>query len=262
MITILIAMTAVLILLGSVGSAIPSLSMSALAAPLEVITPTVASIDPSSAPNDIDTPIVITGTNFAAVLSGTEVITQPMAYLESTTLEQVTWGSSTTLSATVPWGFPPGVYTLTVVNPDGISSTLPQALTVTKGLGEFVSGGPYGGMAVQLALRRGLSSTLYGTMFGAGLFVSEDAADTWAPIHDHDCPIHLDFDSQNPDVLYFGADSNDLCRSMDNGTSWERISDDFYTQNGCYRTYPIAHPSQAGAVYFAMGGCGDIYLMP
>jgi photosystem II stability/assembly factor-like uncharacterized protein len=49
---------------------------------------------------------------------------------------------------------------------------------------------------------------------------------------------------------------------MDNGTSWEHISDDFRTQNGCYRTYPIAHPSQAGAVYTGMGGCGNIPLMP
>jgi hypothetical protein len=59
--TILIAMTAVLMLLGSVESTIPTLSLSALAAPLDIVTPTVTSIDPTSAPNDMDTPIVITG---------------------------------------------------------------------------------------------------------------------------------------------------------------------------------------------------------
>ena len=59
--TILIAMTAVLMLLGSVGSTIPTLSLSALAGPLDIVPPPVTSIDTTSAPNDMDTPIVIAG---------------------------------------------------------------------------------------------------------------------------------------------------------------------------------------------------------
>ena len=111
-------------------------------------------------------------------------------------------------------------------------------------------------------MKPGDPSSIYAAMFGAGLFLSHDAAGTWKLIHDHDWPIHLDFDTQNPDILYFGADSNDLYRSTDNGTSWERISGDFHTTHGCFRTYPVAHPAQAGAVYFGMGACGDMYLEP
>jgi photosystem II stability/assembly factor-like uncharacterized protein len=156
----------------------------------------------------------------------------------------------------------PAVYPLTVVNPDGISSTLQNAFTVTQGLGEFITGGPFGGMSVELALKPGDPSSVYAAMFGAGLFLSENAAETWVPIHDHDWPIHLDFDADDPDTLYLGADSNDLYRSRDNGTSWDHISGDIHTTHGCFRTYPVAHPSEAGTVYFGMGSCGDMYLEP
>jgi hypothetical protein len=85
-----------------------------------------------------------------------------------------------------------------VVNPNGISATMQTAFTVTEGLGEFITAGPYGGMAMQLKLKPDDSSTLYATMYGAGLFISEDAAGNWEPIHDHDWPVQLDFDAQNP----------------------------------------------------------------
>ena len=258
-ITIATATTALIGLFWLIGENASGISTRALAAPL---SPTVTDVQPDSAPNDIDTPIVIHGTGFTATISGTQVITVPTVYLGDSKLAGVSLVDTTTLSATVLWGLEPGVYTITVENPDGEFNSLTDAFTVTEGLGEFVTGGPYGGMSVQLALKPDDSSSIYATMWGAGLFISEDAAGTWEPIHDHNWPIHLDFDFQNPDVLYYGADSGGLFRSMDNGTSWERIADDFHAQNGCFQTYPIAHPSQAGAVYFGMGGCADIYLMP
>ena len=227
-----------------------------------VTTPTVTAVEPSQVPNDIATPIVIYGTGFTATLSGTVVLTAPTVVLGENLLPDVIWVNTTTISATVPWGLTPDVYSMTVINSDGVSSTLQNAFTVTEAFGEFVTGGPYGGMAVQLALNPGVSSTVYASMFGAGLFISENAAENWVPIHDHDWPIQFDFDSQDPNVIYFGADSNDLYRSIDNGGSWERISGDFHTQHGCFRTYPAAHSSLTGTLYFGMGGCADINLMP
>jgi hypothetical protein len=79
-------------------------------------TPIVTSMQPSSAPNDVDTPVFISGTGFVAMLSGTLVMTSPLVYLGPTGLEDVTWVNSTTLSGIVPWGLGPGVYTLTAVN--------------------------------------------------------------------------------------------------------------------------------------------------
>jgi photosystem II stability/assembly factor-like uncharacterized protein len=213
----------------------------------------VNSVDPAAAPNDLDTPILIGGAGFSAT---------PMVYLGDTALTGVTWVDSATLSAVVPWGMAPGAYTLTVVNPDEVSATLPAAFTVTAGLGEFITAGPYGGRSIELALQPGNPSTVYAAMYGAGLFISEDSAGTWDKIHNHDWPIHLDFDSHNPDVLYFGADSSALYRSTDNGASWEHLTQDIQTVIGCYRTYPVAHPSTAGVVYFAMGSCGGDTLSP
>lgn len=258
-IAIVTAMMALLVLFWLVGDIGSGISTPALAAPLSL---TVTAVNPDSAPNDIDAPIVIHGSGFTASLSGTQVITALTVYLGAESLPDVIWANTSTLSATVPWGMAPQVYTLTVVNPDGISATLSNAFTVTEGFGEFVTGGPYGGQAVQLALNPGVSSTVYATMWGAGMFISEDSAGNWAPIHDHDWPIQLDFDSQNPNVLYFGADSNDLYRSMDNGANWTRIAEDFHTTHGCFQTYPAVHPTQAGHVYFGMGGCGGMYLEP
>lgn len=242
--------TGLILLLGMLGHTALSISSPVYAAPRSL---EVNSVDPAAAPNDLDTPILIGGAGFSAT---------PMLYLGDIALTEVTWLDSASLSATVPWGLAPGTYPLTVVNPDEASATLPAAFTVTAGLGEFVSGGPYGGRSTELALGPGNPATVYAAMFRAGLFISEDSAETWDPIDNHDWPIHLDFDAQDPDVLYFGADSNDLFRSTDNGASWVRLTEDMYTINGCYRTYPAAHPSAAGVVYFAMGSCGSITLSP
>ncbi len=216
----------------------------------------ITTIQPNTAPNDVDTPIVIQGTGFTATISGTEVITAPTIYLGETELADVLWGSTTTLSATIPWGLIPDIYSLTVVNPDGISVTLENAITVTDGFDEFLTGGPYGGFAVQLKLKPGDSTSIYALMEGVGLFMSENAGENWKQLQTHDMPIQLDFDGQNPNILYFGADAGFLNRSDDNGENWVNLVDDFHTQQGCFRSYPVAHPSQQGQVYFGMGSCG------
>ncbi len=222
--------------------------------------PTLVSIEPNSAPNDLDTEIVITGDKIGAVISGTQVITPPTVFLGDEQLPPVTWVDSTTLEGVVPWGLPADIYDLTVVNPNGITATLSLAFTVTDGLNEFNTGGPYGGITKKLRLKPGDPDTVYALMSGAGLFISEDGAGNWEPIHDHDWLIHLDFDAGNPNVLYLGADSNDLYRSDDNGVSWVRLTESFITQNGCFKAFPVAHPTDAGKVYFGMGSCGDMYL--
>ncbi len=260
--TILIAMTALFILLGSVGSTIPSLSMSALAAPPEVIIPTVTIVDPTSAPNDIDTPIVITGTNFAAILSGTMVITPPTTYLGSTALEDVVWSSNTTLSATVQWGLEPGVYTLTVVNPDGGMASLTNAFTVTQGIGVWTTGGPYGGRIQLVALHPEDPTTVYAAGQWVGLFVSEDAGVNWQPMLSASWPTRLVFDAEDSNVMYYSGDSGSFYRTDDSGQTWEVIPNLFYAQNGCFIVYAAAHPTDAGVIYAGTGSCEGIPVLP
>ncbi|UCC75604.1 MAG: IPT/TIG domain-containing protein, partial [Anaerolineales bacterium] len=178
-ITVATATTALLVLFGLLGDTASGISTPALAASLSL---TVTAVDPAVAPNDLDTPIIITGTGFTAELSGTLVITPPTAYLGNTTMKDVTWVNSSTLSATVPWGIVREVHSLTVVNPDGISATLSSALTVTNGIGVWTTGGPYGGNVSQVLVSPFTPTIVYAVADGVALFASYDSAEHWERI--------------------------------------------------------------------------------
>ena len=100
----------------------PALAQSATATAVGVSTPTVTAILPALAPNDQDTPVVISG---SGLLSGAAV------KLGTTALGAVIVESDTAITATVPSGLTPGLYDLTVTNPDTGSATLSGAFTVT-----------------------------------------------------------------------------------------------------------------------------------
>lgn len=106
----------------------PSLFTPAWAVAGDPVPPTVTAIDPVSAPNDSDTSVTITGTGFATDLTGTIL---PTVTLGTTPLTGVAFVDATTLTATVPWGMDPGVYALTVTNPDGGTGSLTDAFTAT-----------------------------------------------------------------------------------------------------------------------------------
>ncbi|MGD2205442.1 MAG: IPT/TIG domain-containing protein [Anaerolineae bacterium] len=216
-------------------------------------SPSVTKTNPITAPNDVDTALVITGTGFAAV---------PTVTLGSTQLEDVSWVSTERLTATVPWGLEPAVYTLTVTNPGGEASSLADAFTVTQGIGVWTTKGPYGGRVRQVALHPVTSTTIYAAVEGVGLFTSMDAADSWALALSNDWPTRIAFDAQDPDVIYYGSDSSRFVRSLDGGATWEMLPELFHSQHGCYRTYPAPHPAAAGVVYVGVGQCAGIPLAP
>jgi photosystem II stability/assembly factor-like uncharacterized protein len=97
---------------------------------LQTASPTVSSVDPATALNDVDTPVTITGTGFVEEEGGVTIT----AYLGTTELENVVWVSDTELTATVPWGMDPGTYDLNVENPNGQTGTLVDAFTLTTNL--------------------------------------------------------------------------------------------------------------------------------
>ena len=98
--------------------------------------PRALSITPNHGRNDQETPVTIGGSDFQPL---------PAAYLGGTPLLDVTYISSSTLTATVPAGMAVGIYTLTVTNPDSQSATLPDAFTVTYPPPEVLGITPAGG---------------------------------------------------------------------------------------------------------------------
>jgi photosystem II stability/assembly factor-like uncharacterized protein len=223
----LASVAALLALLGMLGRAEPGARPSALAAPA---APTVTEIKPASGPNDLDTPIVITGTGFSAGLSGTLIITQPMAYLGDTALEEVSWVSTTTLEATVPWGMDPRTYTLTVENPAGSSASLTDAFTVTEAIGVWNAGELYGGTVSDVVINPDDPETVYAEAQDIGLFRSDNGGNEWsfkfAPTADNTA-----IDPQSPNHIYLSGSSHYpyqfLWRSDDGGESWIPLTTTF-----------------------------------
>jgi photosystem II stability/assembly factor-like uncharacterized protein len=199
----------------------------ALAAP---VAPTVSAVDPSSAPNDLDTSIVITGTAFE---------TDATVTLGSTALDDAGRVSSTTLTATVPWGLDPGVYTLTVENPDGSAASLTDAFTVTEAIGVWNTAELYGGHIGQVAVVSQTPQTLYAVSEEVGMFRSEDGAQTWS-FQVADGAGNLAVSPVSPTVLYMSI-SYKLHRSDDGGDTWVALD-----TSG---QIPFPHPADSGTLF-------------
>jgi photosystem II stability/assembly factor-like uncharacterized protein len=217
--------------------------------------PTVDEVAPSSAPNDLDTTVVITGSGFVAM---------PTVILGTTQLDDVGWVSAERLTATVPWGLITGTYTLTVANPGGESGSLVDAFTVTQGIGVFTTDGPYGGSIQDIYQEPGNPSKLFALAYGVGLFASENAGQSWELIYNQDgycCEQgSLAFDAQDPDVIYAGTEPY---RSTDGGETWDKlwIFPDIPGGWPCTLHFPAAHPSLGQVVYVGVG-CTDHYPDP
>jgi photosystem II stability/assembly factor-like uncharacterized protein len=204
--------------------------------------PTVSEVDPQKTYNDMDTPIVISGTNFAPT---------PQVVLGSTPLEHVTWISLTQLTAEVPWGMEPGTYPLTVTNPTpgGYAVQFSEALTMAEGFNTWTTGGPYGGRIQELVHHPLISTTLYATVMNVGVFASTDGAESWEMILRQDWLTRLTFDAQDPDVMYVGGDGG-LLRTTDGGANWVEIPPPRESMVPVYNLYrPLAHPTDTCVVY-------------
>ncbi len=199
----------------------------AQAAQLQELPPTITAIDPSAALNDLDTPVVIRGSGFSVEVTGTVVLTAPTAYLGGAPLADVTWVSSTTITATVPWGMDSGVYTLTLTNPDGAAGFLTRAFTVTQGIGQWNNGDLFGGEVRQLMLKPGDPDTLYALAYNVGLFRSRDGAENWEFISNNvNGNGTFVIDPLHPTWLYTN-NNRVIERSIDEGDTWTVVLDEW-----------------------------------
>jgi photosystem II stability/assembly factor-like uncharacterized protein len=235
---VLISIAALLALIGLLGATGLGRSGLSLAAPLDL---TVAEVAPSQAPNDLDAAIVVTGTDFA---DGATVT------LGDEPLGDVSRVSSATLQATVPWGMDPGVYTLTVTNPDSESDSLANALTVTQGIGVWNAGELYGGSVEALAVNPVTPTTVYAVSPHVGLFRSRDGGENWSfqlATVDAGAPV---IDPSSPNRVYIVAFGL-LHRSEDGGDTWDSFEPPY---GRTARSTVYVHPDN-GAVY--LGAHGD-----
>ena len=83
----------------------------------------VLSVQPSTILNTTEVSLVVTGSDFQ---SGATVVLEGLGALTTTFI------SNSVLNAVVPAGAAPGVYTVTVFNPDSSSASLDNALTILE----------------------------------------------------------------------------------------------------------------------------------
>jgi photosystem II stability/assembly factor-like uncharacterized protein len=224
--TVFLSCTAMMVALVCLGAGMGSQPARAAAQ----ADPTLDSVAPSSAPNDLDTPIVVTGTNFE---DGADVL------LDGTSLEDVGWVSGTRLEAIVPWGIAPGVYDLTVVNPGGESDDLPNVFTVTQGIDVWNAGKLYGGEVGEIAINPDSPMTLYAGSESVGLFRSRDGGENWSFVYAPSAR-RIALDPITPTTLYWG---DRLHRSDDEAETWLPLDVPGMV------AYP--HPTISGTVYFS-----------
>jgi photosystem II stability/assembly factor-like uncharacterized protein len=258
------ATTALLILFWVMGTIRSGISITVLAAPRLSGTNSlkVSAVHPNTAPNDVDIDITITGDGFTAELTDTTVITLPAAYLEDIALAEVSFVSSSTLSATLPWGLLPGVYTLTVVNPDGGSGSLAEAFTVTEGIGVWTTGGPYGGNIFQVIVNPFTPTIVYAVADFVGLFASYDSAETWKPILEGKTyNFSIAIDAADPNEIFAGGGGY-VYHTQDGGDTWEELVGRSSELHHCYVHRLVTHPSVSGSLYDAVSLCqGHIPLV-
>ncbi len=187
----------------------------------------IHSVDPPSGQNDLDVDIVIGGSGF---ISGASAVMGDIA------LSDVTVVSATRLTAVVPWGTAPGVYSVTVTNPAESPVTLSNAFTVTLGIGVWTAGSLDGGRVEQVLISPADPGAVYAAVFDLGLFRSRDGGTSWTYVWAGTAG-HVALDLLDADRLY----SQDA-RSVDGGLTWSPMS---------AFGMPYPHPSVPGRTYMA-----------
>ena len=211
---------------------------------------TVTAVSPTVTQNDLDMPLVISGTGFEDGAT---------AMLGETELQDVTWVSNERLEATLSWGKQPGIYELTVTNPGGDSGTLQDAMTLEQGIGAWTHAtGPEGGAVYGIAINPQTPSLIFVELGDGGLFRSTDSGANWQMTSDQ-----IVYNSS----VAFGADGQtayassgympvNLFRSDDDAVNWIPIP----INNVSRGNTVFPHPTQADTVFaIATEGYDPIY---
>ncbi|MEN6409129.1 MAG: IPT/TIG domain-containing protein [Anaerolineaceae bacterium] len=200
----------------------------------------ITSCTPETVFNDLDTTLIITGSYFdyaTQVFLGSELLS-------------FTASNAETIIATIPAGFTPGTYSLTVGD-SSIGTTKVDAVTVKNGINQWVSNGPFGGEVSGILQNPMNKDIFYATVANVGIFRSIDHANNWQFVFDTASPIgNLAMDSGDPTLLYATKSGEGLYRSQDGGDTWTAIP--FPGFSRIYTARAFADPNTAQTVYAAL----------
>jgi photosystem II stability/assembly factor-like uncharacterized protein len=226
-----------LTLIGSLGflKSTPALAQTALLG--------IDSVQPDQISNDLDTPVTISGSGFSNIGG------DPQAFLGKTALHEVQWVNDSTLTAQIPWGIVPGSYTIRIVNPDGSEASLPSAVTVTQGIGQWSSGDLFGGPVDAVVPVASHPGWLYAySTHTSGLYQSTDAGAHWVTRGHIPNGQFFTIDPIDPNRMYAGNS-----RSTDGGSTWQGMFDQWPGTEQYFGWYTRAfpHPLVSGTIFLA-----------
>jgi hypothetical protein len=222
---------------------------------VEVVTPTVVSVEPVAAFNDIDMRVTITGTDFTVDASTIPTAT-PTVVLGVTPLTDVTRVDTQTLTATVPWGMAPGIYALTVTNPGGGAHTLPAAFQVKSGINGWNAGELNGAAVRELRMKPGDPNTLYALAYDVGVFRSRDGGGSWTYTSANVIANAVFTVDPNPghESWLYSAMNDGVWVSKNEGDTWTKLSDPVY-DNVIRSAEVFVSPHASGTLF--VGYYGD-----
>jgi photosystem II stability/assembly factor-like uncharacterized protein len=213
-----------------------------------IINISLDSIFPSTFENNVNVPVIITGSNL-------NTVTQ--ASLGGTDLFNLEIVSSSEIHALVPWDIEPGTYVLTVTDAGG-SATLPTTVTISAEQPGWVSNGPYGGEVEVVSVDPRDPDHIFISVPRSGLYKTHDGGVHWEYSFTAFFPTGVQFlyplVGQAPTLFVSGDNGLGLLRSTDDGETWIQI--DTVEGYNPY-TYPFTNvfvsPNQLGVVYATVG---------
>jgi len=130
------------------------------------------------------------------------------------------------------------------------------------GLNEYSGSGPDGGRASVVIIDPSDVSRVYAVGYGNGLFVSDDAGATWAPL-DVDAPgitrtniSSMAVDPNAPSTLWVADGGAEVARSTDRGLTWTSSSTGFASGDNAF--FVVADKVTVGKVF--AWSTGELYL--
>lgn len=208
---------------------------------------TISAVTPLGVYNDLDSTITITGSGFTSVTSVT-LGTIQLVY---------TIVNDSTITATIPWGTDPGMYSVSVGNSYG-TTTATSWLMIMLGVDQWINNGPYGGEVTQILQNPVVTDTLFVNVANIGIFKNTNLGDYWIFSFSSGSPIgNMAMDAADVDLLYATKNNEGVYRSLDSGNSWTAIP--FPGISQIYAARVFAHPTIGDLVFAGLSYSNQEY---